>query len=94
MLEPIERCAHGRGLEAAVDGTADLLTRDEPGIGQHGHVLEDGRQRHGERGRELRHREAVATCEPLDDAAPRRVGERGECAVETCFGIDNHMVYY
>src|SRR6266566_4878244 len=59
-------------------------TTDRSGIGgsfEDSHMLEDGRQRHRERLRQLAHRHRPA-AEPLDDRAPGRVGEGLEDEVQ------------
>jgi hypothetical protein len=64
---------------------------EQPGALEHAQVLGDGRQRHVERFRQLAHRGAPLR-EPLEDGAPRRIGEGRECGVQRDVPIVNHVV--
>jgi hypothetical protein len=75
-----------------VNGATALLTRDEPRVFEDGDVLQEGRQRHRERGRDFARRRLLAFREARKDRAPRRVGESVEGAIEVGRLIVNHMV--
>ena len=51
---------------------------DEPGVLEHAQVLHHAEAGHLELGLELRERAAVTLEEPVEQVAPRRVGERLE----------------
>jgi len=65
-----------------VNGAATLFPRDEPRVFENGDVLQEGRQRHRERRRDLARRRLLALRETREDRAPRRVGESVERPVE------------
>jgi hypothetical protein len=54
---------------------------DEPGVLEQPQVLHDPEAGHLQLGRELRERAAVTLEEPVEQEAPRRVGERAEYEV-------------
>jgi len=66
--------------------------REKAGALQDPEVLGDGRKRHLEGAREVRHR-GVREGEPRQDRPARRVGEGGKSAVQRS-GIVNHKVNY
>ncbi len=55
-------------------------------------MLHDRRKRDGKRLRKLADRNAIALAELRDQSPPRRVGKRGEGAIESGVLILNHMV--
>jgi len=65
----------------AVAHAARLARPDEPAGLEQLDVLHDRRERHRQRLRQLAHRR-VATRQPVDDGAARRVGQRLEDAIE------------
>ena len=73
-------------------GAAELLALDQAGILQHADVLQDRRQRDGERLSEVARRLRAALRELGQHCASRRIGERGECPVQRVVRIVNHMV--
>lgn len=81
-----------RGLEAAATHPPVLLGLDEAGPLEDVDVLEDRRQRHGERPRELAHG-GLGLREPDQDGPARRVGQSPERGVEPAL-IVNHQVKY
>lgn len=89
---------HGRRRQLARDGAPALVARDQAGIGEDVEMLHHRGQRHPERLGQFADRHAVVLVEPRQQRTPRRVGERGEHAVERgAFGgifILNHEVKY
>jgi hypothetical protein len=81
-LDPLGRVAEGRRAEPALARTADLRGRDEVGALEDADVLLDPVEGQPERLRELADR-GRAAAEPLEDLAPRRVGEGEERVVES-----------
>lgn len=90
--QPFERLFHRRGGQPARDRAPRLGPRDEPGVRQHVQMFHHGRQRHRERFREFRHGALAAIGQTREQRAPRRVGERGERAVEGGILKLNHEV--
>jgi hypothetical protein len=83
LLDPLGRLGQRRRAEPALAGTSDLLGRDEVGALEDPDVLLDPVERQPERLGELADRGRTAD-ETLEDAAPRRVREGEERAVERC----------
>ncbi len=75
-----------------MNGATALLTRDEPRVFKNGDMLQEGRQRHRERRRDLARCRLLALRETREDRAPRRVGESVESAVEIGSLKVNHKV--
>jgi hypothetical protein len=67
--------------------------REQAGVLEHGEVLRDRGQRHGEGPRELAHGGLGRAGEPRQNRAPRRVGQGRERRVESGRMV-NHMVNY
>jgi hypothetical protein len=82
---------HGRGIELAAHDPPLLGPRDEAGGLQHGEVLDEARQRHVVRRRQLADA-GPAAAELLQHAPPRRVGQRGEHEIELGIFFINHLV--
>lgn len=75
-------------------GAADLGTLDQAGARQYVEMLDHRRQRHVEAPGDLRHRQLAVVCEPVENRAPRRVGQRGKRPIELDIAKVNHMVKY
>jgi hypothetical protein len=90
VLDPGEGLAHWRNPQLGSAHAAIALDRCESGSVKHTDVLRHRGERHVEARRELADR-AVAGCEPRQDVAPGRIGERAEGQVER-IGMVNHLV--
>jgi hypothetical protein len=75
-------------------GAPGLGALDQAGSRQHVEMLDHRRQRHVEPSGDLRHRQLAVVCEPIEDRAPRWVGQRGKRTIELDIGKVNHMVKY
>ena len=93
-IEPVVGFVHGLGAQPAGDGAAALAARDQPGIRQNVEMLHHRRQRHREWLGQRADRETVGFAQASQQRPPRRVGERGEGAVERGGRIVNHLVKY
>ena len=69
-----------------------LVRVTRPGVRQNVEMLHDRRQRHGEGPGKLAYGNVLALIELREQSAPRRVGKRGEGAVERGLLILNHVV--
>ena len=90
-LQPIHRSFQRTALELTAHHTAGLASHDKPGIFQNAQMLDESRQRHRERLRELADR-AVAVLEPGEHSTARRIGEGAENRIEPAGRIVNHAV--
>jgi hypothetical protein len=91
VRDPLERLAHGRGVERRTSHATFLFDGREPGALQHAHMLGDGRERHREARRELADR-VIAGGEPGENVAACGIGEGREGMVEGPGVMINHMV--
>ena len=85
-------CCIGAGIDFAGDRAALLVSRDQPGVGEHVEVLHHRRQRHVERLRQFAHGKRLAGCQPRQQAAPGAIRQRGKDQIEAVVTILNHMV--
>ena len=90
-LQPIHRSFQRTALELTAHHAAGLATHDEPGIFQNTEMLDESRQRHRERLRELADR-TFAALEPGEHGTARGIGEGAENRVEPAGRIVNHKV--
>jgi len=75
-------------------GAPGLGALDQAGSRQHVQMLDHGRQRHLETAGDLRHRQIIILCEPVEDRASRRVSQRSKRAIEFNVAKVNHVVKY
>jgi hypothetical protein len=92
MRQPVHGVFHRRCIQPAGNRAAGLGARDEPGIGENIEMFHDGGKRNRERPRKLAHRDILLFAETGEERAARRIGERGEGAVESGIAKLNHMV--
>src|SRR5205085_7350626 len=92
-LEPRRLFLQSTRTELAAPHAPDLLRGDEPGLLQNADVLLHARERHVEPLGKVRDR-SVGSSEPLQNATPRGVRERGERCIKSGRHILNHMVQY
>ena len=90
-LQPIDRSFQRTALELTAHYAAGLAAHDEPGIFQNTEMLDESRQRHGERLRELADR-TFAALEPGEHSTARGIGKGAENRVELAGRIVNHKV--
>lgn len=82
LLQPVCSRCHGRVLQSATHDASGLLSGDEIGPLERVEMLDDGRKRHDESGRDLGDREIRGGGQPFHDRAPGRIGESSERPVE------------
>src|SRR5204863_8810025 len=92
-LEPHRLFLQSARAQLARPHAPDLLRGDEPRLLQNADVLLHARERHVERLGKVRDR-SVGSSEPLQNATPRGVRERGERSIKPGRHILNHMVQY
>src|ERR1700750_3306594 len=92
-FQPVHNAIELRRHQAEVPHATVLLMLDEPGVLQHGEVLDDRRKRHIEGLRQLAHRGGTRG-QALGDRASGRVGESTEDRVETGLLILHRSVKY
>ena len=90
LLQPIRGLRERLGFHAARTELRLTAARDEPRALEHAHVLGNGRQRHREPPRQLADR-FVAPGKPLEDRAPRGVGERAERLGEQAHNLESQI---
>jgi hypothetical protein len=90
-LQPIHRSFQRTALELTAHHAAGLAAHDEPGIFQNTEMLDESRQRHRERLRELADR-TFAALELREHSTARGIGEGTENGVEPAGRIVNHKV--
>jgi hypothetical protein len=83
-VEPRRRLAHRSRQEPHATHAALPPPFDQVRPFEHGEVLADGRERHGERPRQLQHR-GLPRREPRDDRATRGVRQGAEHPIERRF---------
>jgi hypothetical protein len=89
--KPALRCPQGVGLELAGAYSARLGRCDQPGCLENSEVLNDSRQRHGQRLGELAHRRRSAN-QALDDGSPAGIRQGLEDPIE--IQTVNHVPKY
>src|SRR5678816_2231562 len=92
-LDPGRLFLQSARAELAGPHAPELFRADEPGLLQDADVLLHAREGHVEFLGKVRDG-SVCTAELLQNAAPRRVRERGERGIEAGIGRLNHLVQY
>src|ERR1700729_2664220 len=93
LRDPILSSAKRLRLHVAGAHASDLFRADQAACLQYVQMLDDGRQRHGKRLRELADR-GRAECQTIDHRAARRIRERVEREVERDSLLVKHSLKY
>ena len=93
FTEQASRAAQGLGVAGHTLGAAVFSFGDQPGTFEDGHMFLDGGKRHVVAGGKLADG-CIGVHDPLQDVAPRGIGERPEQLVQAArrLAIYNHMV--
>src|SRR5262249_773478 len=81
QFQPLRGLGQWGGFQFAPPALSILSSRDQSGALQHFEVLGDRRLGHGKRLSQLIYR-SLARCQPRQNRAPRRIGQRGEDRIQ------------